>query len=173
MFARLLIAAIAIPLLELALLAQLSQHLGLGSTIAVVLVTGFVGVSIAKWQGRQAWLQIHRQMSAGQSPSRQILDGALILLAGIFLITPGLLTDFAGLCLLIPGLRRTLGRQLLNWFLSETANSFRNSAWVAEIKVEGQHDFGPVDSDRAQVRVIDPATPQINVINVKNPQDDA
>ncbi len=155
MFARLLLAVILIPLVELALLAQLSQRLGLATTILVVLVTGFCGVSVARRQGQQAWRQIHQLMAAGQSPSREILDGALILLAGIFLITPGLLTDTVGLCLLIPGLRRKFGQRLQEWFLSQTARRFQSSVWISEVSSSGVPDHASDESDGVQVRVIE------------------
>jgi UPF0716 protein FxsA len=108
--ARLLLLFIAVPLIELALLLQLGSAVGLLPTIALVIITGVVGASLARGQGLRVLLQIRQEMAEGRVPVGKLMDGLLILLAGALLLTPGLLTDLVGLAALIPGPRAYVKR---------------------------------------------------------------
>ncbi|MCB0292521.1 MAG: FxsA family protein, partial [Calditrichaeota bacterium] len=105
MFAKLLFLFIAIPLAELALLVKLGEVLGFWPTIGLVIVTGILGASLAKAQGFMIYARIQQELAAGRMPTGELLDGLLILIGGIVLLTPGLLTDLCGFALLIPPLR--------------------------------------------------------------------
>jgi UPF0716 family protein affecting phage T7 exclusion len=104
-FLRFLLLLAIIPLAELWLLIEITKRTSLGLTIALVLFTGMLGVSLVRWQGMKALREIQQQVASGQSPSLSIIGGVLILLAGAFLLTPGIITDTAGFLLLIPQLR--------------------------------------------------------------------
>ena len=116
MFFRLLALFILLPLVELALLLQVGRWIGLGWTLAIVVVTGFLGATLARRQGLRAWLAIQAELRAGRMPGGTLVDGLLILIGGIVLLTPGLLTDLAGFLLLIPGSRSVLKRSLRRRF---------------------------------------------------------
>jgi UPF0716 protein FxsA len=118
MLGRIVLFIVLVPLIELVLLSQLLHRTGLLPTLCVVLLTGIVGISLARQQGSGAWRAIQRQMRNGGTPSKEILDGVMILFAGAFLITPGLLTDIVGFSLLIPRIRLALRRRLSRWFLA-------------------------------------------------------
>ncbi|NOY42469.1 MAG: FxsA family protein [Planctomycetes bacterium] len=105
------------PLLELWLLFQLSGKFGFLPTVAIVLLTGVVGASLARWQGWQAMSRIQNDMRQGILPTKALGDGVLILVAGVLLITPGVITDVVGLSLLIPPLRAGLRKVLQLWFV--------------------------------------------------------
>lgn len=156
MLLRLILAAVLIPLVELALLKQLNDQIGFWSTVVIILITGAIGATLARRQGRAVWLQIHQQLQQGRSPSREITDGVMILLAGVFLITPGLLTDAVGFVLLVPQIRRRVARWLTAWFLRRTAVQFQSGTWsqvTAETTVAGVSGNG---AERPVVRVVDP-----------------
>ena len=116
MFARLLLLFILTPLIELWLLMLVSEHLGATATIAVVLATGFVGATLAKRQGLQTWVAIQRQTQQGQLPAASLVDALMIFVAGLLLITPGILTDFVGFSLLVPPVRAGLRQRLREAF---------------------------------------------------------
>ena len=116
MFFRLLALFILLPLAELALLLQVGRWIGLGWTLAIVVATGFLGAALARRQGLRAWLAIQAELRAGRMPGGSLVDGLLILIGGIVLLTPGLLTDLAGFLLLIPGSRALLKRSLTRRF---------------------------------------------------------
>ena len=94
-----------IPLAELWLLFRLSGVFGFWTTIFVVLATGALGATLARWQGLRALQRVQQEMQQGILPAKALGDGALILVAGVLLITPGVLTDALGLSLLVPPLR--------------------------------------------------------------------
>ncbi|MCH2113481.1 MAG: FxsA family protein [Pirellulales bacterium] len=115
MLLPLLLLFTLVPLLELWLLIRLSGVFGLLTTISVVLLTGMVGAALARWQGWQAMHRIRSQMNQGIMPAQALGDGALILVAGVLLITPGVLTDVVGLALLLPPVRLAARKGLQMW----------------------------------------------------------
>ena len=122
----LLAAFIIMPIIELAVLLKLNEYAGLVNTIAIVIITGFVGAFLARAQGIMVLAQIRRDMVEGRMPAPRLMDGVMILIAGVLLITPGLITDTAGFILLIPAVRATvrawLGRKLEGKLRGGTAN---------------------------------------------------
>lgn len=153
MLGRGILLIVLVPLIELVLLHQLLERTNLGVTFLVVLLTGIVGVSLARRQGMNAWRSAHQQMAQGRSPSSEIMDGVMILIAGAFLMTPGLLTDTAGFSLLIPQVRQVLSKRLTTWFKARTVTTFQNANWsVAPAEHVGDGDLDEAPS----VRVVEP-----------------
>ena len=105
MIARLALLFTTVTLLELSILIPLGRAVGLPATIAIVIGTAFVGASLAKRQGATIWSRIQEELSKGKAPGDSLLDGLAVLIAGTMLLTPGVLTDVAGILLLIPACR--------------------------------------------------------------------
>jgi UPF0716 protein FxsA len=110
MFLRLLALFVLLPLAELAILIQVGQAIGLVPTLVLVVLTGFLGATLARRQGLRAWLAIRAELQAGRMPGSTLVDGLLILIGGIVLLTPGILTDLLGFALLVPATRSGLKR---------------------------------------------------------------
>jgi UPF0716 protein FxsA len=108
MFARLLLLFVFVPIIELSLFIYLGRYLGLPATLAIILLTGFLGAVLTKSQGGKALANFQAALSSGKMPASEIVDGLLILIAGAVLLTPGFLTDAIGFTLLIPGARATV-----------------------------------------------------------------
>ncbi|MEE9488753.1 MAG: FxsA family protein [Candidatus Brocadiales bacterium] len=106
MFLRLFLLFTITPLVELYLLLKLGGYIGIYATIGVVIGTGIAGGLLAKSQGLTVMRQARWELDQGRVPAESLFDGALILVAGAMLITPGLLTDCLGLLFLIPPTRR-------------------------------------------------------------------
>ncbi len=104
----LLLLLTLVPLMELALLIRLYQATDLGTTLAVVILTGIVGAALARRQGLETWYRIERRLSERQPPTAELMDGLMIFIAGALLITPGMMTDAVGFLLLIPPVRKLL-----------------------------------------------------------------
>ena len=105
MFLRLLALFILVPIAELAIFIALGDKIGLWPTLAIIIITGFLGAALTKSQGARA-IQRFRQASAeGRLPHREVTDGLIILVAGAVLLTPGFLTDTVGFLLLVPPVR--------------------------------------------------------------------
>lgn len=96
---------IVLPIVELAVIIQVGQALGVLNTIGVLLLVSFVGAWLVKREGMAVWKRFHEQVQTGVVPSREIADGVLILLAGALLLTPGFVTDLLGILLLLPPVR--------------------------------------------------------------------
>ena len=111
-FTALLALFIALPLCELGLLLKVGEFLGWRGTIALVVVTGVVGVTLARLEGTRVLINIQRDLAQGRMPAPYLLDGVMILLAGALLITPGLITDTVGFLLLIPVCRAAVKQWL-------------------------------------------------------------
>jgi UPF0716 protein FxsA len=112
MFIRLLALFILLPIVELALLIQVGQLIGVWPTLGIVIATGFLGAALARRQGLRTWLAIQTDLRQGQVPAGALVDGLLILIGGIVLLTPGILTDLFGFSLLVPATRERLKRAL-------------------------------------------------------------
>jgi UPF0716 protein FxsA len=106
--AWLLALFIIVPLVELALLLEVGRRLGTVPTLGIIILTGVVGAALARQQGLGVIRRIRREVSEGRVPGSAIVDGAMILVAGALLMTPGLLTDVFGFLCLIPATRRLI-----------------------------------------------------------------
>jgi UPF0716 protein FxsA len=116
MLLRLFLAFTLIPIIEIYFLIKIGQVIGPLSTIALVLGTGFAGAWLARQQGMQTMFRVRSNLQQGIMPAEDLLDGFLILIAGIVLLTPGLLTDCTGILLLIPPVRLRFKRYLRKKF---------------------------------------------------------
>lgn len=112
MFGRLLALFLIVPVVELALLIQLGGLIGFWPTIGIIVLTGITGTYLAKREGLSVWRRFNDRLKQGQLPGRELLDGVIILVAGALLITPGVLSDIAGLIGLVPVTRGVLRRYL-------------------------------------------------------------
>lgn len=119
MFFRLLLGFTLIPLAELYLLITVGSQIGAMPTIALVLLTGVAGAWLARMQGMATMIRVRQNLQQGVMPAEELLDAFIILAAGVVLLTPGFLTDIAGLLLLIPytrnAFKRWLRRSLDKW----------------------------------------------------------
>ncbi len=109
---KLFLAFTIIPVSEIYILIAIVGQIGILPSIALVILTGIVGASLARSQGLKTLGRIRDSFQQGVVPGEELLNALLIAIAGIVLLTPGFLTDAAGLFLLIPA-TRTLCREWL------------------------------------------------------------
>ncbi len=108
MFIKLLLLFITVPILEIYILLEVGNTIGLGATILLVFATGIAGAHLAKSQGLSLMLKIQEEMAAGRMPAEEMIDGAMVLSGGLLLLTPGFCTDLSGFLLLAPFSRTIL-----------------------------------------------------------------
>lgn len=118
MVSHLLLILIVIPLMELTLLIKAGQYLGSGTTILLVVLTGILGASLAKYQGLKVLWEFRHSISQGIMPGNKLLEGLLVLLGGILLLTPGFVTDTIGFLFLLPTSRKFFAALGLKWIES-------------------------------------------------------
>lgn len=104
----LLIAFIAVPLIEIALFIQVGGAIGLWPTLAIVVVTAILGTWLVRSQGLRAMGQLRSSFSDLRDPTEPLVHGAMILFSGALLLTPGFFTDAVGFALLVPGIRQAI-----------------------------------------------------------------
>lgn len=110
------LAFIGVPILEIAVFVEVGGRIGLGPTVAVVVATALAGAFLLRHQGLATLNRARHSLAEGRVPLAEVFDGLCLLFAGALLLTPGFVTDGAGLLLFVPGLRAwlraLLGRHL-------------------------------------------------------------
>ena len=114
MLFKLFLLFTVIPFIELALLIKIGTMIGLFETILIIVITGMAGALMVRSAGIECLFRIQKNMDSGIIPTDDLFSGLLILVAGAFLLTPGLITDAAGFLLLIP-----VSRELVKKFLKK------------------------------------------------------
>lgn len=148
---------VVVPLVELYLLLQVGQLMGLGATIGLVLVTGIVGAALARHQGSQVLRKLQAATATGEGIGGTLAEGALVLVAGVLLMTPGVLTDAVGLGLLIPALRRLVAPALARRLLAraQTQANVHVQQFVRGAGPLGGGPFGPAPGPGPSREVLD------------------
>lgn len=100
----------SIPIIEVYLLLFVSDLIGGGETLFLVILTGFIGASFAKSQGRAVFVKLQQKLATGQIPGTESVEALLIFLGGVLLLTPGFATDIFGLCCLFPFTRPLIAK---------------------------------------------------------------
>jgi UPF0716 protein FxsA len=114
MVAVLLLLFVLVPLAELYVLIQVGQAIGALPTIGLLLLSSVLGTLLMRSQGRLVWRSFRDALTAGRPPTREIVDGALVITGGAFLLAPGFISDLIGLFLLAPPSRVLVRRGLLS-----------------------------------------------------------
>jgi UPF0716 protein FxsA len=113
MFRILFVLFIIVPIIEIALLIQVSDIIGGFATIALVVFTAVMGAKLVKKQGLSAFTHVQGQMAQGQMPASELFNGLCVIIAGVLLMTPGIMTDAFGFMLLTPAIRVHLANTLV------------------------------------------------------------
>ncbi|PYI57060.1 FxsA family protein [Paenibacillus flagellatus] len=113
---------IVVPALEIWAIVEIGQRIGGWQTFGLLLLTGFVGAYVSKREAAKVWAEAQRQLSMGQMPTQSILDGICIFAGGLMLMSPGFLSDIAGIVLLLPFTRPLLRGVLASWIRRKLAN---------------------------------------------------
>lgn len=117
-FALLAALFVVVPILEIYFLIQVGQVIGAWWTVLLLIAGGVAGSLLIKREGRKAWTALSEAVAAHRLPHRELADGALILMGGTLLVTPGFVTDVVGLLLILP-LSRPVARRILTGVLAK------------------------------------------------------
>ncbi len=124
---------VLIPVIEMWILIEVGSEIGALPTIALVVLTATLGLSLLKQQGLSTLMSARRKMDAGAIPASELVNGVMIAVGGALLLTPGFVTDTVGFVLLIPQTRR--------WLLFRLIDRYRD-----KIVIEGE--FQRVDDKK-------------------------
>lgn len=162
MFFKLLMIFILVPLIELYFLLEISQFIGVFTTVMVIIFTGAAGVSIAKRQGYQVVNNIRSTLNAGKMPTDDLISALLILVGGVTLLTPGFLTDITGFLLILPGSRDLIAALVKKYFLKYVKenkvevhygsqfNQQRNNQQPQDKYTDYEDDFIDVEAEKVE-----------------------
>jgi len=139
-------------LLEIFVLVKVGSFLGAWPTVVLVIFTALIGSALVRSQGVQLLQQLQQRMAQGEMPGLQLIEGVMLLMTGVLLVTPGFVTDFCGLLLLQPKIRASLAKIVLanvklkpnacmsgSYYQSQTGASFANKK-VDEDVIEGEFE---------------------------------
>ena len=138
MFRIFLILFITIPLVEIAILINIGKIIGAGYTIALVIGTAFLGVSLLRIQGISTLAKVQANIKKGQLPATELIEGLILLISGALLLTPGFFTDTLGFLMLVPILRQRLAETFFVNFMKNHINIRQTQARSGNI-IEGEH----------------------------------
>ena len=114
----LVIAFVVVPLVEIYVLIQVGQVIGPWWTILLLVADSILGGWLIRREGRKAWRALTTALNSGQMPAKELADGALILIGGTLMLTPGFVTDGLGILLILP-MTRPVARRLLTTVVSK------------------------------------------------------
>ncbi len=137
MFVRLFLLFTIVPMAELYILIKIGSYLGAFNTIFLIVITGILGALLARLEGLRTLRQIMQSMSQGIVPAEELVDSVLIFVAGIVLVTPGVLTDAMGLFLLFPYTRTIFKR----WLRRKLDRMVSSGKFQIHYRSGGRDDF--------------------------------
>jgi UPF0716 protein FxsA len=145
---RLIGLLLLIPLLDALLLVVLGAMFSWPLIVAAVVLTALVGMLLVRAEGRHTMRKIQQKVAQGETPTDELLDGALLLVAGAFLLTPGLVTDAIGFLLVIPLTRYPIRIVLKKWVVvpyadKKTGGFASGNVYIGGFPNEGMGPDGP------------------------------
>ncbi len=149
----LFVAFIIMPILELAVIIQVGQGIGVLPTVALLFVVSIVGAWMVKASGLSVLNRIRRQLMMGQLPTDELVDGVIIAVAGALMLTPGFITDAVGLSLLFAPVRAVVRRSLAKRFRRTVVSGTTFDATGSPF---GESGFGDTGFGTRDVIDIDP-----------------
>ncbi len=108
----LVVAFLVVPVIEIAVIIQVGQRIGVPWTVGLLVADSLLGGWLVTREGRRAWDALRTTVAAHRMPDLQLLDAALVLVGGTLLLTPGFVSDFVGLFCVLP-FTRPLARRAL------------------------------------------------------------
>jgi UPF0716 protein FxsA len=119
---RLIGLLLLIPLIDALLLVVATAYLGWQLVVLLVVLTALVGLLLVRVEGRHTLAKIQRKVARGEAPTDELIDGGLLIAAGAFLLTPGLVTDAVGFLIVLPLTRYPIRVALKKWVITPYAD---------------------------------------------------
>ena len=140
---------IIVPMVELYFIIVVGDMIGAFWTVILVLLTAVIGVNLLRIQGMSTLTRAQRNMAQGQIPAMEMMEGVVLAVAGVLLITPGFITDSIGLLCLIPASRQAIIRYILA--RSTIHTGFGAQSWQSGHHQQQKPGAEPPDAKRPKV----------------------
>lgn len=105
---------IIVPIIEITILINVGEAIGAWYTVALVLLSAFIGVNMLRYQGISTLARAQQRMQSGEMPGQEMIEGLVLAVGGALLVTPGFVTDAIGFCCLIPFTRQAFVRGVMS-----------------------------------------------------------
>ncbi|NOT86473.1 MAG: FxsA family protein [Methylococcaceae bacterium] len=131
---------VAVPFIEMYLLIQVGGIIGVFPTIMLVMLTAVIGAGLLRYQGFSTWQRLQSNLAQGIMPAYELIEGLLLLLGGLLLLTPGFFTDALGFACMIPAVRQKVARYAIEHHLFSVidGSAFQSSKKTAPDALEGE-----------------------------------
>ena len=151
-FRNFMLLFIALAVAEVFVLIEVGSLLGAPLTVALIILTGVIGVSLLKKQGFAVFNRLQTKMASGQAPAQEMIEGVLLIIAGAFLVTPGFVTDIIGFLCLTPPIRAKFAQALisLGWFKAVSVSGMGGNPYnqgPRSVNPESEHKSSPKNPD--------------------------
>jgi UPF0716 protein FxsA len=120
---RIIVLLLLIPLFDALVLVLIADWVGAVPTVALVVLTALIGMLLVRAEGRHTLRRLREKVARGEAPTDELLDGGLLIAAGAFLLTPGLVTDAVGLLLVLPPTRYLVREATKRWVVVPLADA--------------------------------------------------
>ena len=151
----LLLIFIVVPLVELYVIIEVGGAIGVLPTIGLLFLDSVLGAMLLRSQGRAAWRRFNTALEERRVPAREVFDGAMVILGGALLLTPGFVTDIFGILLLIPPTRDVV-RRFSSWMIKRRTVHGRVAFWTFgrynDARGRGDPSRGPYEPGAGQAR---------------------
>jgi UPF0716 protein FxsA len=152
---------IVVPVIELAVILQVRDVIGLPATLVTLVLVSVLGSWLVRREGMRAWNAFRKALRLGRPPTTEVVDGALVLFGGALLLTPGFVTDLLGLSLIFPPTRALVNRAIRRRVRTQALGGFAGTGAPGSVR------RGPSAPRRGATR----ADTEVEVIDVRRSQD--
>jgi UPF0716 protein FxsA len=149
MFRVLFLFFVIVPIIEITVLMQVGQWLGTWPTIAIVILSAWLGAKYVRQQGLATLQSVQAKMAQGEMPSGEIITAVMLLVAGVLLVTPGFVTDLFGLSLLVPAVRSALIKTVQQHMVANQGRQ-SNTGFYAANKAPGNHSSAADSAEQVE-----------------------
>lgn len=143
---RIIALLLLIPLADIVLLVGVAELIGAGATVLLVVLTALIGMLLVRAEGRHAVRRINRKLTQGELPQNELIDGGLLIAAGAFFLTPGLVTDLTGLVLVVPPTRYPVRLLVKKYVITPYLDSKSDGFVTGTVYTGGFPDGGDQES---------------------------
>jgi len=141
------ILLIAVPVVEIYFLIQVGDVIGGFETILLVILTAFIGAYLLRIQGLTTVQRLQATLARGEVPAIEMVEGILLLVCGIFLLTPGFFTDAIGFLCLVPVLRQKIALMILSSQIVKGSSKFGSTSPFTHDQYSSKDDLDIIEGE--------------------------
>lgn len=152
----LLLLLIVMPIAEISLLLQVGDLIGGWNTVGIIIATAFVGAYLVRQEGISTLQAAQAKLAQNQVPGNEMLEGMLLVIAGVLLVTPGFITDIIGFAFALPFSRKFIVARAAKHLTVRTVNATQQSTYQYSAQPSAQDDGDTIEGEYTDKSENDP-----------------